>query len=189
MQAARVTGRAACIRLVHAALDGAVPDERAFLAGPNVESALRVLEGRKAFEAEACADLVAKLTAERPGALSPSKMLPLILNRQLKLLSFLVSLLSQLIVDDQLCEALLGTSPSVTTSTSYSPLSNCSRSTRIQSGPQKGRATLKNVATLIRAKREKKVADAYILGDLLTISSQTHADASFVPIQNRWSDA
>ena len=42
----------------------------------------------------------------------------------------------------------------------YSPLPNCRRPTLIQNGPQKGRATLKNVATLIRAKRENFVADA-----------------------------
>ena len=53
---------------MHAPLDGAVPS-RAFLAGPNVESALRVLEGRRAFEADACEGLVAHLSAERPGVL------------------------------------------------------------------------------------------------------------------------
>ena len=34
-----------------------------------MESALRVLEGRRAFEADACEGLVAHLSAERPGVL------------------------------------------------------------------------------------------------------------------------
>ena len=62
-----------------------------------MESALRVLEGRKAFEAEACEDLVAKLTAERPGALFTSKMLSLIVIRQLKVLNIV---LSEVVLDD-----------------------------------------------------------------------------------------